>query len=74
LGKLRVLTAREVVRILEANGYAAIRQTGSHLMMQGVAFGKSRTVPVPMHRRDMPEGTLRSIIKRSGLPRELFEE
>ncbi|WP_442939801.1 type II toxin-antitoxin system HicA family toxin [Nostoc sp.] len=34
MGKLRVLSAREVCRILEENGFVQVRQRGSHIIMQ----------------------------------------
>lgn len=32
--KLRVLSGREVCRILEQHGFEMVRQKGSHIMMQ----------------------------------------
>jgi len=34
LGKLRVLSGRQVCEILEAEGFSAVRQRGSHIVMQ----------------------------------------
>ncbi len=34
MGKLRVLSGSEVCRILEQSGFAAVRQGGSHLIVQ----------------------------------------
>jgi len=36
LGKVRVLSGREVCRILAQNGFEEVRQRGSHIVMQGV--------------------------------------
>jgi predicted RNA binding protein YcfA (HicA-like mRNA interferase family) len=60
--------------ILVRHGFAAVRQHGSHVIMQRRDGDSTVTVPVPDHRRPLASGTLRSIINRSRLPRTLFEE
>jgi predicted RNA binding protein YcfA (HicA-like mRNA interferase family) len=49
-----------------------VRQRGSHIVMQKRAENSTTTVPVPDH-TEIRVGTLQSIIRQSGLPRELFE-
>jgi predicted RNA binding protein YcfA (HicA-like mRNA interferase family) len=70
--KLRVLSGREVRRILEENGCLLARQRGSHMIMQKATDDGTLVVPVP-DSRVVPPGTLLSIIRQSGLPRSLFE-
>jgi predicted RNA binding protein YcfA (HicA-like mRNA interferase family) len=70
---LRVLSGAEVCAILASAGFEAIRQRGSHVVMQKRTGNDSTTVPVPQH-RELRIGTLLSIIRQSGLPRTLFEE
>jgi predicted RNA binding protein YcfA (HicA-like mRNA interferase family) len=72
LGKLRVLSGREVCKILEVEGFSEIRRRGSHVVMQKRAGNTTTTVPVPDH-SELKAGTLSSIIRQSGLPRNLFE-
>lgn len=72
MGKLRVLSGREVCRILAENGAGQVRQRGSHLVMQKRTADSTITVPVPDH-LELRIGALRSIIKQSRLRRELFE-
>ena len=72
MGRLRVLSGREVGNILAAHGFVQVRQRGSHLVMQKKVEGSSITVPVPNH-AELRIGTLQSIIRQSGLPRALFE-
>lgn len=72
MGRLRALSAREVVRILAAQGFAQIRQRGSHIVMQKPASDSTITVVVPDH-KELRIGTLSSIIRQSRLPREAFE-
>ena len=46
------------------------RQKGSHVILYNREQGKRLTIP--MHVKDLPKGTLNSIIKQSGLTREEF--
>jgi predicted RNA binding protein YcfA (HicA-like mRNA interferase family) len=72
LGKLRVLSGQEVCAILERHGFVRVRQRGSHVVMQRAADGGTTTVPVPDH-NELKIGTLRSIIRQSGVTRAEFE-
>jgi predicted RNA binding protein YcfA (HicA-like mRNA interferase family) len=61
---LPVLSGREVVCIFESFGWEAVRQSGSHIIL--VKEGESVTLSVPDH-REVAKGTLRSLIRTSGL-------
>jgi predicted RNA binding protein YcfA (HicA-like mRNA interferase family) len=69
--KLGVFSGADVCRILESEGFTAVRQRGSHIVMQRAAATGTTTVPVPNH-RSIRLGTLQSIIRQSGVPREKF--
>ena len=73
MGRLRVLSGREVCTILADHGFMQVRHRGSHIIMQKKVEGSTVTVPVPDH-DEVRIGTLQSIIRQSGLPRTLFEE
>jgi predicted RNA binding protein YcfA (HicA-like mRNA interferase family) len=72
MSKLRVLSGRDVCRILAVHGFAEVRQRGSHIVMQLRLPNTTVTVPVPNH-RELDRGTLRGIIRQSRLDRQLFE-
>jgi len=72
LGDLRVFSGREVCALLADHGFVERRRRGSHIIMQLRLSYTTVTVPVPDH-REVRIGTLRSIIRQSGLPRSLFE-
>jgi len=72
LGRLRALSGRAVCRILNEHGFAEVRRRGSHVVMQRRTADSTITVPVPIH-DELRIGTLRSIIRQSGLARSLFE-
>ena len=71
--RLRVLSGREVCRILVAHGFVEVRRRGSHVAMRKDDAEGTVTVPVPDH-RELRTGTLLSILRQSGLPRSVFEE
>ena len=70
--RLRVLSGKQVCRILAEHGFEQVRQKGSHLIMQKRTGNTTVTVPVPDH-DELRMGTLLGIIRQSGLPRSLFE-
>ncbi len=72
MGKLRVLSGADVCRILRAHGFAEVRQRGSHVVMQKAGADGTVTVPVPNH-DELKRGTLRSIIRQSGVAKSEFE-
>lgn len=72
MGKLRILSGKEVCLILMAHGFEQIRQKGSHVIMQKQVNSTTITVPVPQHKEIKP-GTLTSIIRQAQLPRSVFE-
>jgi predicted RNA binding protein YcfA (HicA-like mRNA interferase family) len=72
VGKLRTLSGKEVCAILERHQFSRIRQRGSHIVMQRATADETTTVPVPDH-NELRIGTLRSIIRQSGVPRSEFE-
>lgn len=70
--RLRVLTASEVCKILQKNGFERVRQSGSHIVMQRQLEDRRITVPVPNH-SEIAIGTLKSVIRQSELSRWDFE-
>ncbi|MBI1320120.1 MAG: addiction module toxin, HicA family [Candidatus Hydrogenedens sp.] len=64
------VTARETVAALKRAGFEAKRQRGSHLILFHAKT--KRIVTVPMHKGDLPTGTIRSIVAQSGLDEEEF--
>ena len=72
MGKLPILSGKEVCRILEKYGFSEVRRRGSHIVMQRMLPNITVTVPVPDH-KEIRIGTLLSIIRQSGLQRSEFE-
>jgi len=63
------LSGRAVVKAFGRDGWAQARQKGSHIIL--VKEGSWATLSVPDHREIAP-GTLRSLIRASGLTVEAF--
>lgn len=61
--KLPALKPREAIQALERAGFKFIRQKGSHHIYVKENVG----ITVPYHNKDLKTGTLRHIIKQSGL-------
>ncbi len=71
LSKLRPTRPQEIVRVLERLGFRRIRQIGSHAVYQHT---DGRWTTVPIHPgRDVPQSTLRKILRDVGLTPEEFE-
>lgn len=66
MGRLSGFKYREVVQKLRGLGFAFDRHAaGSHEIWRSGATG--RKVTIPHHARDLPEGTLRAILREAGI-------
>ncbi len=59
------MTPREMIRLLEVNGFHLERSNGSHFFFRNDATGKTTTVP--KHSKDLKKGTEQKILKDAGL-------
>jgi predicted RNA binding protein YcfA (HicA-like mRNA interferase family) len=55
---------KELIRLLEENGFVFIRQTGSHAVFKKPG---NKIIIVPIHSKDIPKGTLLSILKDANI-------
>jgi predicted RNA binding protein YcfA (HicA-like mRNA interferase family) len=67
----KLYSSREVIAALERNGFDFVSQRGSHVKYRK-AGSPTRTVIVPAGRKEIPRGTLRSILRQSGLDESAF--
>jgi len=71
MGRLSGFRYREIVRILKRLGFEFHRQAaGSHEIWFNPETLKFTTIP--NHPGDMPEGTLRAILKQAGVEVDVF--
>ena len=66
MGRLSGFNYRQITKRLRKHGFAFDRQAaGSHEIWHNVSSGNYTTVP--NHPGDMPEGTLRAILKQADI-------
>ena len=70
--KRKVFSGESLCDLLGDHGFIAVRQRGSHRVMQKTDGSTTITIPVPLH-KELKPGTLASIIRQSQLDRTLFE-
>ena len=69
--RLPSLRGRAVITALERGGFFVHHVKGSHHVLRHPSKPRARVV-VPVHRGDLPTGTLRGIIRQAGLTVEEF--
>jgi predicted RNA binding protein YcfA (HicA-like mRNA interferase family) len=69
--KILPLSARKIIKILTGNGFVVETQRGSHIKLKKRDGGTVHTVIVPNYPEIGPM-VINSIIRQSGLPKELF--
>lgn len=72
MSKLPVISARDLLNILSKIGYSVDHQTGSHIILINKNY-LYRRITVPNH-KEIARGTLRSIIRQSGLTLDEFQK
>jgi len=71
MGRLAGFTYRKIVQKLKRQGFEFDRQaSGSHEIWFNATTHRYTTIP--NHPGDMPEGTLRAILKQAGIDHEEF--
>jgi len=66
--KLPSIKPRQVVRFLENSGFVLDHTSGSHFIYYHPV--SHRRAVVPQHNRDLPKGTLMSLLREAGFTRE----
>lgn len=56
----------ELIKILISEGYALRKSRGTDHAYKRTTPAGSRTIIVPTHKRQIPRGTMRSILKQAG--------
>jgi predicted RNA binding protein YcfA (HicA-like mRNA interferase family) len=71
--KLRRVSGREAIRVLEKLGFEQVRQRGSHVVLKKQMPEGAVGCVVPLH-RELAIGTLRGILRQAGVTPEEFIE
>ena len=69
--KLPVLTSKKLLKIFLQEGFVIDRITGSHYILFNESLRKR--ISIPYHIKDLPKGTLHTIIKFSGVDFKKFK-
>lgn len=70
--KLRALTSKKIIKVLERLGFQLDHKTGSHFIFYHPET-KRRTV-VPYHAKDLPKGTMLNILHQAGITKDELEK
>jgi len=72
MGKLPIISGKELLKFLISNGFEAVRQKGSHVRVKKILAGRVIVSVVPLHKRLDP-GTLLGILRQTELAKEDLE-
>ena len=64
----KVYTAKELRKMLEADGWYFVRQKGSHAQFKHPI--KKNLTTIPIHDKDMKKGTAASVLRQAELKEE----
>jgi len=65
MSTLPAYTSKKLIKLLQNKGFVFDRASGSHQIY--MLPDRSKRVIVPMHNKDLPKGTLISILKQAGI-------
>jgi Predicted periplasmic or secreted lipoprotein len=70
--KLPAISPKKLINMLEKSGFAVSRVSGSHVILNRPM--DKRRVVVPCHAKDLPKGTLMSILHEAGIGKDRLKE
>ena len=66
-----IFSSNQIVSVLQKLGFTFISQKGSHGKYKDF---KGNVVIIPMNKKEIPEGTLRSILKQADINLKQFKD
>ena len=63
-GKLRRLSGKQVISILDQLGFSEVSQRGSHLKLSRQSGDSRQILVIPLH-KELDRGTLKAIIRQA---------
>ena len=64
----KVYTAKQLRKMIEADGWYMVRQEGSHVQFKHPV--KKNLTTLPIHDKDIKKGTAASVLRQAGLKSE----
>ena len=58
-------SSRKLIKLLKKHNFFLVRQSGSHAIFKN--FNNNRKVIIPIHSKDIPNGTAKAILKDAGI-------
>lgn len=68
----KLYSSRQIVKVLEREGFAFVSQRGSHVKYRRTDSDIVFTVIIPAGRKQVPRGAFRSILRQAGLDESTF--
>jgi|WetSurMetagenome_2_1015567.scaffolds.fasta_scaffold1337447_1 predicted RNA binding protein YcfA (HicA-like mRNA interferase family) len=68
----KLYSSKVILKALERKGFVFVSQKGSHIKYRKTG-GSTLTVIIPADRKEIPEGTFRSILRQSNLVEDDFK-
>jgi len=68
---LPAITPKDIIRVLEKDGFVLDRIKGSHHIYYHPET--RRRAVIPFHKKDLPKGTLLEILKQAGISKEAIK-
>ncbi len=73
MARLPIISGKEVIALLQKQGFVIKRQRGSHVTLYKKSSDKGLYVTVPLHaNKEILPSTLLSIIRQAGMAKEEF--
>lgn len=70
MSKLPAITPKKLLKILKKLGFQTDHIAGSHFILYNQ--GKKKRLVIPFHIKDLPKGTLMSILSEAGIEKQDF--
>lgn len=68
--KIRQVKPKDLLRALLKAGFIIKRKRGSHMFLEFVTNDEVRLTSISMHNEPIPKGTLKGILKQTGIPED----
>jgi len=72
MGKLPNFTPKKLIKMLKSLGFVLDHSTGSHQIFYHEETRRRATIPY--HTKDLPKGTMMSILKEAGVTKKELEK
>ncbi len=70
----REVKPKALLKALLKAGFEVRRQRGSHVFLEGIRNGEKRMTSISLHSKPLPLGTLRAILKQTGLSEDDLDD